>query len=147
MQPYPFYPLEDSLLGQILSEIYSEKGNLHSIQSVFQKYLQEGQTSFYFTPRTDKSTDLTVLPPVFRKLYAEEKIDEMRQKFLDLLHPSIGQVRMDVVLEVLEWILTGLASPQVSEQLLKVLLDDESVDSSLLSKILEKYEKMVTSEK
>ncbi len=66
MQPYPFFPLEDSLLGQILSEIYSEKGKLQNLQSAMQTYLKEGKTSFYFTPRTDKSTDLTILPPVFR---------------------------------------------------------------------------------
>ena len=146
MQPYPFFPLEDSLLGQILSEIYSEKGKLQNLQSAMQMYLKEGKTSFYFTPRTDKSTDLTILPPVFRKLHSENNTEAIKTKFKELLYPPSTDIRMDVVLELLEWVLTGIASIEVSEELLKLLLGEDLVDSELIQLVIVKYEKMVTAE-
>jgi hypothetical protein len=146
MQPYPFFPLEDSLLGQILYEIYSEKGKLQNLQSALQKYLKEGKTSFYFTPRTDKSTDLTILPPVFRKYHSENNVEAIKTKFRELLHPPFTDIRMDVVLELLEWVLTGIASNEISEELLKLLLGDDLVDSELIPMVIERYEKMVTAE-
>jgi hypothetical protein len=53
---------------------------------------------------------------------------------------------MDVVLEILEWVLTGIASMEVSEELLKLLLGEDLVDSELIQMVIEKYEKMVTAE-
>jgi hypothetical protein len=146
MQPYPFFPLEDSLLGQILCEIYSEKGKLQNLQSALQMYLKEGKTSFYFTPRTDKSTDLTILPPVFRKYHSENNVEAIKNKFKELLHPPFTDIRMDVVLELLEWVLTGIASNEISEELLKLLLGDDLVDSELIPMVIERYEKMVIAE-
>ena len=92
-------------------------------------YLKEGKTSFYFTPRTDKSTDLTILPPVFRKLHSENNTEAIKTKFKELLYPPSTDIRMDVVLELLEWVLTGIASIEVSEELLKLLLGEDLVDS------------------
>jgi hypothetical protein len=70
----------------------------------------------------------------------------MKTKFKELLYPPSSDIRMDVVLEVLEWILTGIASIEVSEELLKLLLGEDLVDSEVIQSVIDKYEKMVTAE-
>jgi hypothetical protein len=146
-QPSPFNPLEDNLLGQILCGIYSEKGNLSELKNKIQSLIPEGETSFYFTPRIDKSTLLTVLPDQFRKMHAENNIEGMKVQLNELVHPPDKIIRLDVILELLEWVITGLSSDIVSLELLRVLLGEELIDLDIVQLIIQNYEKMVTSEK
>ena len=146
-QPFPFYPLEDNLLGQILSGIYSEKGKLTDLKNRFQSFTKEGESSLYFTPRSDKSTLLTVLPDQFRKMHAENNIEGMKVRFKELLNPEDKSIKLDVILELLEWVITGLSSENVSLELLQVLLGSDLVDLEIINLIKENYEKMVTLEK
>jgi hypothetical protein len=146
-QPFPFNPLEDNLLGQILCGIYSEKGNLPELKNKIQSLIPEGETSFYFTPRTDKSTLLTILPDQFRKMHAENNIEGMKVRLNELVQPPDKIIRLDVILELLEWVITGLSSDIVSLELLRVLLGEGLIDLDIVQLIIQKYEKMVTSEK
>lgn len=143
-QNYPFYPLEDSLLGQILLEIFSQRDRAKEIQTKFSNYLQEGEPSFYFTSNSIKATQMSVLPPQFRRLYESGDKEAIRAKFVSLLEPP---VKMDLVLEILEWVITGLASEEISLLLLGELLRDTSLEHSIYSEINEKYQKMIHSEK
>lgn len=142
-QPYPFYPLEDSLLGQILAEIYTDRDRLDELKSKFTFYLEEGHPSFYFTPKSTKSSLLTILPNQFRNLFDRGDNDKILEKFQSLLKPPVN---MDVVLEILEWIITGLSSKETSFTLLKELLKDESLELTLIDSINEKYIKYLQSE-
>ena len=142
--PYPFSPYEDSLLGQILMEIFTEKGQADELHSIFQSYLQEGQTSFYFTPNSNKSTLLTILPSQFREAQVGGNPNEFSDKFSLLLQPP---VKMDVVLEIMEWILTGIAEPDISLTVLNRFLNKPIIDKEILNNIINKYEKMVVTEK
>jgi hypothetical protein len=79
-------------------------------------------------------------------LHSENNTEAIKTKFKELLYPPSTDIRMDVVLELLEWVLTGIASIEVSEELLKLLLGEDLVDSELIQLVIDKYEKMVTAE-
>jgi len=141
--PYPFSPTEDSLLGQILMELFKERGRQVELQSIFQSYLEEGQTSFHFTPNSTKSTLMTILPSEFRKVQEEGNSNLLTKKFEELLQPPI---KMDVVLEILEWIITGIADSEISINILNLFLKKNIIDKDILNIIIKKYDEMVVSE-
>jgi len=143
-QNYPFHPLEDSLLGQILLEIFSQRDRAKELQTKISKYLQEGEPSFYYTPNSIKSTQMSVLPPQFRRLYESGDREAIKTVFTSLLEPP---AKMDLVLEILEWVITGLAAEDLSLFLLGELLQDSSLESTIYSEINEKYLTMIHSEK
>jgi hypothetical protein len=80
-------------------------------------------------------------------MHAENNIEGMKVRFAELLSPEDKSIKLDVILEVLEWVITGLSSENVSLELLQVLLGSDLVDLEIINQITKNYEKMVTLEK
>lgn len=117
--PYPFYPFQDSLLGQILDQLHSERGSQRKLQDSLKALLQNETENFVFTSRPEKQLYFETFPPKARK-WIENKDSESFHSEFQMLLKRKGEVpgRMDIVLEVMEWLISGFDEDNMCADLL-----------------------------
>lgn len=122
---YPFNPVEDSLIGNIIFNIFKEESRERSFQEAINSYILEGDT-YYFTPRNKKQTIMDIYPSKIRVWISQKKFDEIKNFFLDLLHGKLTDLpSMDIALELFEWILTGFQEEELSKGIFEILTNSK----------------------
>lgn len=117
--PYPFYPFQDSLLGQILNQMYSEKGEQENLKNALNAHLVNEEESFVFTARSEKQIYFETFPPKARKWMEKKDTESFHLEFQSLLKrrgDSAG--KMDIVLEIMEWLISGFEENNMCADLL-----------------------------
>lgn len=121
--PYPFYPLQDSLLGQILHQMYSAKGEQKQLEDSLKVFFQNETETFVFTSRPEKQLYFESFPPKARKWIEKKDTESFRSEFQTLLkRKEEFPGRMDIVLEVMEWLISGFDEDTMCADLLSGLV-------------------------
>lgn len=147
-QPYPFNPIEDSLIGSIINQVFKEEDLEKTFQEAILSYKSE-ESHYFFTPRSKKQTILDIYPSKIRVWILQKKHEEIKNFFFDLLKGKLtGLPSMDIALELFEWILTGFLEEELNKILLELLTNFQiTISSEQVSKIQKKYFEFLEQEK
>jgi hypothetical protein len=120
-QPYPFDPIQDSLIFSILYEVMESEGKGLELKQAIYSHLKEGK-NFFHTPKSQKNNLLNRLPTQIRKWKEVGDIQKIENLILGLIQGRNLEIpSLDLALELVEWIIVGYEEEQLSLQLLKVL--------------------------
>jgi len=139
--PYPFLPFQDSLLGQILFQMHSEKGELQKLKDSLNVYFQNENETFVFTSRPEKQIYFETFPPKARKWIENRDAESFHLEFQNLLKRR-GDLagRMDIVLEIMEWLISGFDEDSMCADLLsRSVFPDLNLHSEDISEIRKRY--------
>ncbi|TGK03886.1 hypothetical protein EHO59_10185 [Leptospira semungkisensis] len=120
---FPFHPLEDFVLGEVLGRTLQSLGvPKEEIEKAILSHLPPGQTQFFFTPNAKKQILLQSMPVELRSFL--EAGDW--KKVLDTLRKTIKEEgRLDLSLELIEWIFTGFDQEDLVRDLFSLVLNDK----------------------
>ncbi len=120
-KPYPFDPIQDSLIFSILYEVMESEGKGLELKQAIYSHLKEGK-NFFHTPKSKKNNLLNSLPNQIRKWKEVGDIQKIEKLILDLIQgKDLETPSLDLALELIEWIIVGYEEDQLSLQLLRVL--------------------------
>ncbi|PJZ70716.1 hypothetical protein CH373_07250 [Leptospira perolatii] len=122
---YPFHPLQDFILGEILAKTLEKFGiPKEEIDSAIRSNLKPGQKEFICTPNAKKQILLQTVPVEIRGLLQADKTSEV----VEVFHNIIAQDgRLDFALELIEWIFTGFENEDLVRKLFEQVLNHKIV--------------------
>lgn len=122
-KPYPFSPIEDSLIGSIIFNVLRKDFNQADLLDAIQSHLPAGEM-YYFTPRSKKQVILDIYPSKLRNWIAQKNHSEIENFFWKLLQGKLtGSSAMDIALELFEWLLIGFQEEDLWEDVFKILIN------------------------
>ncbi|MCH1913823.1 hypothetical protein L9Z41_18535 [Leptospira noguchii] len=102
---FPFYPFRDFLLGEVIFKTLQEDGiSSKDAEDAVLSHLTSGKKHFVFTPNAKKQTLLNLYPEKIRNLLKANQEEKIKQEFCNMIQ---AEERMDLALELLEWLFTG----------------------------------------
>lgn len=137
---FPFHPLEDFVLGEVLGRTLVALGHSkEEIQKAILSHLREGQQEFFFTPNAKKQILLQSMPVELRSFLEAGKEKEV----LDIFQKTISEEgRLDLALELLEWIFTGFEKEELVRSIFSIVLNHKiKMNSEFYSRLKEEYDK------
>jgi hypothetical protein len=140
-QVYQYKPLEDSLLGQILKLVYGKQStDVSLLEKALESNLSEGRF-FTGTKKSEKQTLLRILPDRFRTYIQKKDISKAIQEFSLLVKGDKStEPKIDLALEILEWILSGFEEDEMTMELLKELCNQKvSFDKNFVLALRAEY--------
>lgn len=164
-KPFPFHPLNDSLFGKCMLELWMEENKKESrlleyIQSRISPSNQECfgnmngmDNGFYCTSNATKELIYQEVPDTIRKL-----IKDKNYKDIELTISKIAQGKwenqkypgLDIAFELLEWLLTGFEEDEVFIRPFLSLFpgfNDQNQIKNLKQEFLKHYQKIISLEK
>lgn len=115
---------------------------MDELNLVFQNF-KKNEVDFYFTTRVEKQNILNILPDKIRKKHSEKAFDEIFEMLYSLLN-SDSSVKMDIALELLEWITLGLSDSELSLHLYNKLFPTSlQLNQDFLNYFLLKYDSLL----
>ncbi|MCB1176490.1 MAG: hypothetical protein KDK36_02820 [Leptospiraceae bacterium] len=140
--PFPFYPLEDNLLGKILLDIAEKRGEREFLFQAVNSH--KNSSNFFFTPNSKKQVIMNTLPVKLRTLISENKLTQLKKELLYLIDGNEGNNElpsMDIFMEILEWIITGFESLDLKIELIHLLTNGKyKVNEEILLELQNQYE-------
>jgi hypothetical protein len=120
---YQYKPLTDSLLGKALSDtfckVYQEPSS--RLEAAIASHLKEG-AFFVGTKKAEKQVLLRILPDQIRKWIKEIRYTEIVEEIVELIQGTTDQPpKIDVALELIEWLLSGFDEDILIQNLLSEL--------------------------
>ncbi|EQA64083.1 MULTISPECIES: hypothetical protein [Leptospira] len=140
---FPFHPFQDFLLGEVFLKTLLESGvSSQAAEEAILSHLPPGRNHFVFTPNAKKQTLLNLYPEKIRNLLRENQEEGIKQEFRNMIKI---EERMDLALELLEWLFTGFDERQrlLSELFSLILNDKISLPENFLDRLKRNYEKEV----
>lgn len=146
-QPYPFFPLQDSLIGTVIFSVFNEDFQKAHLQEAILSHIPNGET-YFFTPRAKKQTILDIYPNKLRTWIQQKNNKEIEKFFWSLLKGELtGSPAMDIALELFEWLLTGFQEENICKNVLKILTNNRiPIQDKDLQKIQTAYLKILAEE-
>ncbi|MBE7413501.1 MAG: hypothetical protein L6Q54_06865 [Leptospiraceae bacterium] len=145
MSSYAYHPLEDSFFGKLIGEVLHSNGIsreeiLNSIHSNLE--FPEKKFSFTGTPKADKQIQMSILPVKIRKWISEKKYKEIQDEFRGLAFgKNQEKPKIDLALEILEWIVSGFEEDELVLELIKILTGHKiPVELNLVESLKSEYE-------
>ncbi|PNV77042.1 hypothetical protein [Leptospira inadai] len=139
-QGYPFRPLQDFVLGEVLGRTLERLGTpILETEAAILSHLSPGIREFQFTPNSKKQVLLQSMPSQFRSFLELGKELEL----LEVLHKTIAvEGRLDLALELIEWIFTGFEKEDLVRRLFTLVLNGKiELKPEFYSVLKEEYEK------
>ncbi|TGK09053.1 hypothetical protein EHO60_13625 [Leptospira fletcheri] len=136
---FPFHPLEDSVLGEVFARTLELSGisRAEANAAILSHLKQAGE--FQFTPNSKKQVLLQSMPSMFRELLEQEKDSEILETFRKEIQE---EGRLDLALELLEWIFTGYEKEALVVALFELLLNGKvRLPEGFYGKMMEEYER------
>ncbi|EQA78488.1 hypothetical protein [Leptospira alstonii] len=140
---FPFHPFQDFLLGEVFLKTLIESGvSLKEAEDAVLSYLPPDQKHFVFTPNAKKQTLLNLYPEKIRNLLKADQEEEIKQEFRNMIR---ADGRMDLALELLEWLFTGFDERRrLLNELFSLILNDKiSLSENFLDRLKKNYEEEV----
>ncbi|EPG50115.1 hypothetical protein [Leptospira kirschneri] len=121
---FPFYPFQDFLLGEVIFKTLQEDGVLHQdVEDAVLSHLPSDKKCFVFTPNAKKQTLLNLYPEKIRSLLKTGQEEKIKQEFLNMIQT---EGKMDLALELLEWLFTGFEERRkLLNELFSLFLNDK----------------------
>ncbi|WP_061219420.1 hypothetical protein [Leptospira weilii] len=140
---FPFYPFRDFLLGEVLLKTLLESGvSSQTAEEAILSHLPPGRNHFVCTPNAKKQTLLNLYPEKIRNLLREDREEGIKQEFRNMIKI---EERMDLALELLEWLFSGFEDKRsLLIGLFSLFLNDKvSLPENFLDRLKRNYEKEV----
>ncbi|MBW0435014.1 hypothetical protein HGB47_15485 [Leptospira yasudae] len=139
---FPFHPFRDFLLGEVLFKTLQEDGvNVADAEAAVLSHLPSDKRNFVFTPNAKKQTLLNLYPEKIRGLLKSKKGNEIKQEFKTMI---ATEGRMDLALELLEWLFTGFDERELLNELFSLILNDRiPLQEGFLDRLKKNYEEEV----
>lgn len=139
----PFQFSQDSFLGKLILEAWIQTGgNEKELIDALNSNLEEGQ-AFYITPNAEKQVLLNLLPAGFRKDIEHSDYVLVGEKIQDLVKGNshiTPTPKLDVALDIIEWVLTGFDLTEVVQDLLNIVFNKKlKITEDLIVKIRSLY--------
>ena len=126
MAMIPFQFSQDSFLGKLITEAWIESGRPEQeLTDALNSSLVEGQ-QFYITPNAEKQVLMNLLPVQFRKDIEHSDYLMVGEKIEDLVKGNshiTPTPKVDIALELIEWILTGFELDDLVLDLIKIVFN------------------------
>ncbi|MFB5651238.1 hypothetical protein ACE5IS_11370 [Leptospira wolffii] len=139
-QGFPFHPLQDFVLGEVLDRTLQRLGiPKPETETAILSHLPTGKTQFVFTPNAKKQIQLQSMPVELRGFLESGKDSEI----VRILRKTIQEEgRLDLALELIEWIFTGFENEQLVRSLFSLVLNDKiPLPTEFYSILKEEYDK------
>ncbi|TGM07935.1 hypothetical protein EHQ76_04230 [Leptospira barantonii] len=136
---FPFHPFQDFLLGEVLLKTLKETGvPAEAAEEAVLSHLPSDQKNFVFTPNAKKQTLLNLYPEKIRNFLKTGKKEEIKKEFKTMI---ATEGRMDLALELLEWLFTGFDEKELLNELFSLVLNDRiSLAEDFLNRLKKNYE-------
>lgn len=120
---FPFDPFRDFLLGEVFLKTLLENGVSSQVaEEAILSHLPPGRNHFLFTPNAKKQTLLNLYPEKIRNLLKSKKNAEIREEFSAMI---ATEGRMDLALELIEWLFVGFDERELLNDLFSLILNDK----------------------
>ncbi|EMY78476.1 hypothetical protein LEP1GSC060_3797 [Leptospira weilii serovar Ranarum str. ICFT] len=140
---FPFHPFQDFLLGEVFLKTLKESGvSSQAAEEAVLSHLPSDQKHFVFTPNAKKQTLLNLYPEKIRNLLKADQEEEIKQEFRNMIGID---GRMDLALELLEWLFTGFDEKRhLLIELFSLILNDKiPLRENFLDQVKKNYEEEV----
>ncbi|EKO31744.1 hypothetical protein [Leptospira santarosai] len=139
---FPFDPLRDFLLGEVFLKTLLENGVSSQVaEEAILSHLPAGRDHFVFTPNAKKQTLLNLYPEKIRNLLKSKKNAEIREEFSAMI---ATEGRMDLALELLEWLFVGFDERELLNDLFSLILNDKiPLGDGFLDRLKKNYEEEI----
>ncbi|TGN00188.1 hypothetical protein [Leptospira dzoumogneensis] len=139
-QGFPFHPLEDFVLGEVLGRTLVSLGHSkEEINKAIHSHLPPGRPEFLFTPNAKKQLLLQSMPVELRSFLEAGKEKEVLEIFRKTIQ---AEGRLDLALELLEWICTGFEKEELVRELFQLVLNGKiELSSEFYPLLMEEYDK------
>ncbi|EMY13614.1 hypothetical protein LEP1GSC043_4734 [Leptospira weilii str. Ecochallenge] len=140
---FPFYPFRDFLLGEVLLKTLLESGvSSQTAEEAILSHLSPGRNHFVCTPNAKKQTLLNLYPEKIRNLLREDREEGIKQEFRNMIKI---EERMDLALELLEWLFSGFEDKRsLLIGLFSLFLNDKvSLQENFLDRLKKNYEEEI----
>ncbi|AXR62576.1 hypothetical protein [Leptospira mayottensis] len=139
---FPFYPFRDFLLGEVFLKTLLESGvSSQTAEEAILSHLPSGRNHFVFTPNAKKQTLLNLYPEKIRNLLRENQEEEIKQEFRNMIKI---EERMDLALELLEWLFVGFDERELLNDLFSLILNDKiPLGDGFLDRLKKNYEEEI----
>lgn len=123
-EDFPFYPFRDFLLGEVIFKTLQEDGvSPQDAEDAVLSHLTSDKKCFVFTPNAKKQTLLNLYPEKIRGLLKTDQEEKIRQEFCNMIQT---EGKMDLALELLEWLFTGFEERRkLLNELFSLFLNDK----------------------
>ncbi|MBM9502272.1 hypothetical protein JWG44_18635 [Leptospira sp. 201903071] len=139
---FPFYPFRDFLLGEVLLKTLKELNvSSESAEEAVGSHLSPGQKGFVFTPNAKKQTLMNLYPEKIRGFLKVGKTEEIKNEFRTMIS---SEGKLDLALELLEWLFTGFEEKKLLNELFSLVLNDKiPLPENFLETLKKNYEEEV----
>ena len=144
MALFPFKPLEDHFFGNLIGNVWrGTGGDFEKINLAIHSRLVGEPKHYTCTPKGDRVVLHTIYPNQFRKYLENKEYTKLYVEFEKLIAGKVPNTipRLDVALDLFEWIFTGFPEQEeVSRQLLLIITNKQiSFSEEFWLKLKEEY--------
>ena len=110
MALFPFKPLEDHFFGHLIGNVWKvTNGDFEKLNRAIHSSLLGELQHYTCTPKGDKIVLMNIYPNQFRKYLELKQYDKLYSEFTKLITAKIPETipRLDIALDLLEWIFIG----------------------------------------
>lgn len=139
---FPFHPFQDFLLGEVIFKTLKELNiSSETAEDAVRSHLSPGQKDFVFTPNAKKQTLMNLYPEKIRGFLKAGKTEEIKKEFRTMIS---SEGKLDLALELLEWLFTGFEEKKLLNELFSLVLNDKiTLPENFLETLEKNYEEEV----
>lgn len=140
---FRFILSEIFLLGEVIFKTLQEDGvSPQDAEDAVLSHLPSDKKCFVFTPNAKKQTLLNLYPEKIRGLLKTDQEEKIRQEFCNMIQT---EGKMDLALELLEWLFTGFEERRkLLNELFSLFLNDKiPLRDNFLDRLKINYEEEV----
>ncbi|TGL58875.1 hypothetical protein [Leptospira sarikeiensis] len=137
---FPFHPLEDFVLGEVFGRALIKLGHSKpEIEKAIHSLLPDGKPEFLFTPNAKKQILLQSMPVELRGFLESGKEKEV----IEIFRKTISEEgRLDLALELLEWIFTGFDKQELVRSIFSLVLNNKiELGPEFYPTLMDEYDK------
>lgn len=146
---YQYKPLEDSLLGKAIADVWlSYSFKLEELENAIQSNLNPKYSFFTGTKKSEKQILMGILPDKIRKWISNGNTNDIQDQLKQLISGTESSPpKIDIALELMEWILTGFDKDDIFVVLLNELANQKiHFPDDFLSKLKDRYNVLLQSD-
>jgi hypothetical protein len=130
---FPFKPLEDHFFGILIGNVWkATDGDLDKLNRAIHSRLVGELPHYTCTPKGDKIVLMNIYPNQFRKYIETKKYDKLYFEFERLITAKVPETipRLDIAMDLLEWLFTGFPDQEEISRNLLILLTKKQISFS-----------------
>ncbi|PJZ52843.1 hypothetical protein [Leptospira adleri] len=139
---FPFHPFQDFLLGEVIFKTLKELNvPSEAAEDAVRSHLPSGRKDFLFTPNAKKQTLMNLYPEKIRDFLKAGKKEEIKKEFRTMIS---SEGKLDLALELLEWLFTGFEEKELLNELFSLVLNDKiTLPENFIETLKKNYEEEV----